>query len=94
MAGTDKKQRNLSDSDTPHTRVEEESDVEKLYTLGNILGQGTFGTVLEATNKCSGQQYAMKIVNKDKVGARSYIHESVALQCYFNTSGLYCCQYM
>eukprot|EP00731_Ephydatia_muelleri_P037393 Em0458g5a len=62
MAAIDKKKR-LSDFDTPHTRVEEESDVEKRYTLGNMLGQGTFGTVLEATNKCSGQQYAMKIVN-------------------------------
>eukprot|EP00731_Ephydatia_muelleri_P029820 Em0021g343a len=68
MAAIDKKKR-LSDFDTPHTRVEEESDVEKRYTLGNMLGQGTFGTVLEATNKCSGQQYAMKIVNKDKPGS-------------------------
>lgn len=71
MAATDKKKR-LSDFDTPHTRVDEESDVEKRYTLGNMLGQGTFGTVLEVTNKCSGQQYAMKIVNKDKVGCALY----------------------
>ena len=72
MAGTDKKLRKLSDFDTPNTRVEEESDVEKRYTLGNVLGQGTFGTVLKATSKSSGQQYAMKIVNKDKVCARFY----------------------
>ena len=50
-----------------HTRVEDESDIEKIYVLGDILGKGGFGVVLEVTHKATGVKYAMKIVNKDKV---------------------------
>lgn len=50
-----------------HTRVEDESDIEKTYVLGEILGKGGFGVVLEVTHKVTGMKYAMKILNKDKV---------------------------
>lgn len=55
--------------DRPHTRVEDEGAVEKKYSFGQVLGQGSFGVVREVTNKLSGEQFAVKIVNKDKVSS-------------------------
>ena len=60
----------LLDSPDPrigHTRVEDEADIEKTYILGEILGKGGFGVVLEVEHRISKVKYAMKIVNKDKV---------------------------
>jgi len=51
----------------PHTRVDDESAIEKKYSFGEVLGQGSFGVVREVTNRLTGQQFAMKIVNKEKV---------------------------
>lgn len=51
----------------PHTRVDDESEIEKKYSVGEVLGQGSFGVVREVTNKLTGQKFAMKIVNKEKV---------------------------
>ena len=51
----------------PHTRVDDESAIERKYAFGDVLGQGSFGVVREVTNRLTGLQYAMKIVNKDKV---------------------------
>ena len=50
----------------PHTRVDEGA-VERKYAVGNVLGQGSFGIVREVTNRASGERFAVKIVNKDKV---------------------------
>ena len=50
-----------------HRRVEDESDIEKQYIIGDILGTGAFGVVKEITKKLTQQKFAMKIVNKDKV---------------------------
>ena len=50
----------------PHTRLEDESGIEKKYVIGEELGKGAFGVVREIRDRRSGQQYAMKIVNKDK----------------------------
>ncbi len=50
-----------------HRRVEDESDIEKQYVIGDILGTGAFGVVKEITNRLTQQKFAMKIVNKDKV---------------------------
>ena len=49
-------------------RVEEESDVDRVYQLGEVLGKGAFGVVREVTNRESGDKHAMKIVPKNKVG--------------------------
>lgn len=57
----------------PHTRVDEESAIGRKYSFGDVLGQGTFGVVREVTNRLTGLQYAMKVVNKDKPGS-STIH--------------------
>ena len=56
---------------TPHTRVDEESAIGRKYSIGEVLGQGTFGVVREVTNRLTGLQYAMKVVNKDKVSVVS-----------------------
>jgi len=51
----------------PHTRVEDEGAVERKYAFGRVLGQGSFGLVKEVTCQTSGECFAVKIVNKDKV---------------------------
>ena len=56
----------------PHTRVDDESEIEKKYSVGEVLGQGSFGVVKEVTNKLTGQKFAMKIVNKEKVSKKSH----------------------
>ena len=48
-------------------RVDDESEIEKKYSFGEVLGQGAFGVVKEVTNRQTHQQLAMKIVQKDKV---------------------------
>ena len=52
----------------PHTRLEEEGLIwEQYYEQGRKLGQGAFGKVHLGTNKSTGQQWAIKTVNKEKV---------------------------
>lgn len=62
------------DEPRPRTRVDDESSLEAVYRLGDVLGKGTFGVVREVTHKTTGQHFAMKIVNKDKVGIRCCLH--------------------
>ena len=58
-----------------HMRVEDEAAVERKYAFGNVLGQGSFGVVKEVTCRVTGEHFAVKIVNKDKVRhARSTLH--------------------
>ena len=53
----------------PHTRLEQEGLIwEQFYDQGRKLGQGAFGKVHLATNKTTGVQWAIKTINKDKVG--------------------------
>lgn len=54
-------------SSVGHRRVVDESEIEKNYAFGEVLGQGAFGVVREVTNRQTREQYAMKIVQKDKV---------------------------
>ena len=51
----------------PRTRVEDENALEKFYHMGEILGQGSFGVVREATHRTTGKKFAIKAVSKDKV---------------------------
>ena len=51
----------------PHTRIEEERQIEDIYEFGEILGKGSFGVVKEARNKETGCVWAIKAVNKEKV---------------------------
>lgn len=52
----------------PHTRIEDERQIEEIYEFGEVLGRGSFGVVKEATNKISGRKWAIKAVNKEKAG--------------------------
>ena len=55
------------DDRRPRTRVEDENALEKFYHMGEILGQGSFGVVKEATHHTTGKKFAVKAVSKDKV---------------------------
>ena len=59
--------RKVSDIGKPRKRIEDESAIEEVYKMGDVLGKGSFGIVKEVTHHTSGQKYAMKTVNKDKV---------------------------
>ncbi|XP_071791570.1 serine/threonine-protein kinase 33-like [Asterias amurensis] len=52
-----------------HTRIEDGSVIEKVYTFGKKLGAGSFGVVLEATHNETGDKWAIKLVNKEKAGS-------------------------
>lgn len=52
----------------PHTRIEDERQIEDIYEFGKVLGKGSFGVVKEATNKATGRRWAVKAVNKEKAG--------------------------
>lgn len=52
----------------PHTRIEDERQIEDIYEFGEVLGSGSFGVVNEATNKATGCSWAIKAVNKEKAG--------------------------
>ena len=51
------------------TRVASESDVEHKYKLGNVLGKGSFGIVLEAKQLSTGQDFAIKVIQKERVSS-------------------------
>lgn len=53
--------------DVERTRVEDESEIEKKYQMGEVLGKGAFGVVKEVVHRDSKARFAMKIVPKDKV---------------------------
>ena len=69
FAATTPKRLSTSDvgSAMKNIRVDDESNIEKKYTFGEVLGQGAFGVVREVTNRQTHEQLAMKIVQKDKV---------------------------
>ncbi len=63
--------------DRPHTRVDDEAPIEKKYAFGQVLGQGSFGVVREVTNRLTGERFAVKIVNKDKVSGFMRTHATL-----------------
>lgn len=48
----------------PHTRLEDDKQIEEYYTIGHKLGQGTFGVVREVTHKKTAELLACKTINK------------------------------
>ncbi|KAK2491725.1 hypothetical protein MC885_006529 [Smutsia gigantea] len=60
---------NFTEGKVPHIRLENGAAIQKIYAFGRILGQGSFGMVIEATNKETETKWAIKKVNKDKAGS-------------------------
>ncbi|XP_036819518.1 serine/threonine-protein kinase 33-like [Oncorhynchus mykiss] len=53
----------------PHTRLEDEADLQQICSFGRKLGQGSFGVVCEATHNETRKKWAIKKVNKEKAGS-------------------------
>lgn len=53
----------------PHTRIDEESWIDKYYEVGEKIGQGMFGKVFKVKHKETGEYWAMKVINKEKAGS-------------------------
>ena len=54
-------------SPVPHTRIDDESMIDDIYEMGRKLGQGSFGVVREVIHRESGEIWACKAINKEKV---------------------------
>ncbi len=81
--GTPKKYSSSSfETNVERIRVDDESDVEKIYQLGEVLGKGAFGVVKEVVLRDSREKYAMKIVAKDKVKHREEMRSLKAKQVF------------
>lgn len=51
----------------PHTRINDETWIWEKYEPGEKIGQGTFGKVFKVKHKETGKDWAMKVINKEKV---------------------------
>ncbi|TUY89846.1 Serine/threonine-protein kinase 33 [Bagarius yarrelli] len=60
---------NGTERKVPHTRMEDEAEIQKIYSIGKKLGQGSFGVVHEATHVETQKRWAIKKVNKEKAGS-------------------------
>ncbi|XP_006162962.1 serine/threonine-protein kinase 33 [Tupaia chinensis] len=60
---------NFTEGKVPHIRMDNGAAIEEIYTFGRILGQGSFGMVIEATDKETETKWAIKKVNKEKAGS-------------------------
>ena len=54
-------------SPVPHTRIEDEVQMEEVYIIGKKLGEGSFGIVRKVVHKETNSAWACKAVNKEKV---------------------------
>lgn len=52
----------------PHTRIDDESMIEKYYVVGEKIGQGMFGKVFKVQHIETEAYWAMKVINKEKAG--------------------------
>uniref|UniRef100_A0A668A476 Serine/threonine kinase 33 n=1 Tax=Myripristis murdjan TaxID=586833 RepID=A0A668A476_9TELE len=69
MACTNRWTRRCSlERQVPHTRLEDDADLKKIYAVGRKLGQGSFGVVREVTHIETNEKWAIKKVNKEKAG--------------------------
>ncbi|XP_063403821.1 serine/threonine-protein kinase 33-like isoform X1 [Mytilus trossulus] len=68
MANKMPRKGSAENSSIPHTRIDEESWINKYYEVGEKIGQGMFGKVFKVTHKETDEYWAMKVVNKEKAG--------------------------
>ncbi|XP_002708839.3 serine/threonine-protein kinase 33 isoform X1 [Oryctolagus cuniculus] len=59
----------VTEGKVPHIRMDSGAAIEEIYTFGRVLGQGSFGLVIEATDKETETKWAIKKVNKEKAGS-------------------------
>nr|XP_031315952.1 serine/threonine-protein kinase 33 isoform X3 [Camelus dromedarius] len=59
---------NFTEGKVPHIRMDDGAAIQEIYTFGRILGQGSFGMVIEAIDKETETKWAIKKVNKEKAG--------------------------
>uniref|UniRef100_A0A8B9WQF5 Serine/threonine kinase 33 n=1 Tax=Bos mutus grunniens TaxID=30521 RepID=A0A8B9WQF5_BOSMU len=57
---------NFTEGKVPHIRMDNGAAIQEIYTFGRILGQGSFGMVIEAIDKEKETKWAIKKVNKEK----------------------------
>ena len=67
----------VSGRNIPHTRIEDERQIEDIYEFGEVLGKGSFGVVKEARNRETGCVWAVKAVNKEKVWSASQVQNDL-----------------
>lgn len=67
--------------------------IQEIYTFGRILGQGSFGLVIEATDKETETKWAIKKVNKEKVRLLRVIRLRAQCQCRVGRQGSVCHQH-
>ncbi|XP_016062096.1 PREDICTED: serine/threonine-protein kinase 33 isoform X2 [Miniopterus natalensis] len=60
---------NFAEVKVPHVRMDNGAALQELYVFGRILGKGSFGVVIEATDKETETKWAIKKVNKEKAGS-------------------------
>ncbi|KAJ7995687.1 hypothetical protein DPEC_G00247160 [Dallia pectoralis] len=51
----------------------------KRYKVGKALGDGTFAVVRECVERCSGREYALKIINKSKCRGKEHMIQNEVL---------------
>ncbi|KAI4537613.1 hypothetical protein MG293_012476 [Ovis ammon polii] len=57
---------NFTEGKIPHIRMDNGAAIQEIYTFGRVLGQGSFGMVIEAIDKERETKWAIKKVNKEK----------------------------
>ena len=57
----------LKDRQLLRRKISGGADLQEIYTLGELLGKGNFGTVVKALHKETNVFWAIKIVDKQKV---------------------------
>ena len=73
MANKMPRKGSAENSNIPHTRIDEESWINKYYEVGEKIGQGMFGKVFKVTHKETDEYWAMKVVNKEKVNIHVFL---------------------
>ncbi|MED6242096.1 hypothetical protein ATANTOWER_000148, partial [Ataeniobius toweri] len=61
-----------SDRDIPVIRLQTDAELREMYEFGKTLGQGSFGTVYEATHVKTQTKWAIKEVRKPAAGSSKF----------------------
>lgn len=86
------KQTNCSAADTSHTNkiariATPINDIRKVYTIGEVLGEGGFGQVYRATRRSNGRDVALKRIPKEWTGSGEFQREVKALWTLNDAAG-------